>query len=321
MATAVRNYTALTNIKVDACGLNSGFDTLYSTINDLDSANMAHGFYPESSQTTIVDTASNYASTEVEAALGEPTSLQRGLNTIHVVPQYTNAMVVFPGKVEIRGQICVVSEKFTVSGVLADDSATRELDMFIICGQPAAGEEITGSDLFLCRQSSVIVSSCYDTSAMGYYYYNKRLIGAARNASVAATCQALVGDFNPDPVQRPFNYSTTASELSSLFGITQSSISGTGTTIPRMHTFYKRSCGAYGYKMALRLNTEADIAQQTMGKGTNLFLYLFQLNSRTSYFGSTAVTSELGTSNFKYEATVGGTAEGSYITATPQKFT
>lgn len=282
---------------MDASEINRNFDDLYATINALNSENMDAAYDHASSQITIVDTASNYAFTEVEAAMGEPTSLQRGLHTLHVVPQATNAIIVFPGKVEIGGQICVVSTKFTVSGVTVIDSGTVSSYCWMLAGQPAAGEELTASDIFLIERTSITTSSCFDISAMGYYYDSKRLVGAAINKSTHGTCQNLINWFNPDPVQKAFHIWTYESGvIGNLFGITQAfqaSAPGADTTyIWNLHVFYDMDFGAYGYSAEVHYGSACS-TQVGIGTGSVPYDVFWTLSSMASVYSSTAITNTI----------------------------
>ena len=65
MSTIVKSYTFLNNITVDASEVNRNFDDLFTTINSLNSENMAAGFTHPASQVTIVDACGDFTSTRM----------------------------------------------------------------------------------------------------------------------------------------------------------------------------------------------------------------------------------------------------------------
>lgn len=263
MATIIKAYTFLDTITGDASEVNRNFDDLYATINTLNSENFAACVTLAASSITITDTASNFALGNIEDALGEPTHLRKGLNTIHAIPCGTGAIQVFPGKVEIGGKVYSVSTRLSASGLTMHDSGQACGSLYIVCGPPASGEEITASDLFLVEDSSITVSASYDIDAAGYYYGEKRLIGAC--FCFYSGCQLLVNSYNPDPVQKPFRSpiygnSTDGTLAEGLFNITSSWYAGveTGTYIQSFNFFYDNAMGAYGYAADIRLNTACE---------------------------------------------------------------
>jgi hypothetical protein len=321
MSTIVKSYTFLENITVDASEINRNFDDLFTTINDLNSENIAAGYTLGASNATLVDTGGHYSSTHVEGALAEPTYLQKGLQTIYIVPQGTNAIIVFPGKAEIDGQICVVSTRFTVSGMTMHDSGSPQYDLYFICGQPATGEEITASDIFLMNASNVTTSASYND---GYYYDSKRVLGGC--FCLTSSCQNLLNGYNPDPPQKSFVYgiqNTADNVASRVFGITQTYGGVTSTnafTINDITLFYDRDVGAYGYRTNLMpysqtaQNNPLGSPQNTV----NMDFSIYTQNSRTSFASSTSIQNYVGN---HLAITVSEAVVGSnphiYITARP----
>lgn len=323
MATVVKPYTFINRITAEASEVNADFDGLYTTINGFSSENLIAGSSFAASAITITDTASNYTNTDVEGLLGEARHFYRGLHTIHVVPQGTNAAIVFPGKVEINCGVYVVSTKFeTTIGSFADSAAAGDVsEAYIVCGPPASGEEITASDLFLVNASSVEVTAGIDPTLRGFYYSGKRLIGAVKY------WQGMYPWNNPDPVQKSFRtafYYTSGNIPDRMFDITHVFAGGgtiTGTRFYGMSAFYDMYLGHYGYYAEVYMNTASSLALDRFGSvcaAAGAFIeYSWTPHSRTSINSSTNTQYSRNSSYLSFQITQAGFTAGIQILARP----
>ena len=221
MATIVKTYSFLDKITIDASEVNRNFDDLFVTINNLNSENFAVAFTLPAANVTIIDSACAYTSAHVEGALEEAKTniekidyRQRGTHTIHIMPQYTGAIAIFPGALEIDGQMGFISVRLNICGISRLDGGDLSGSKFLVCGQPATGQEITASDIAMIDVSSAEPSQAYSISRAGYYYDNKRVFGAVFNDGNA--CQAFTDGFNPDPPKSVFSVSLQQSEAEML---------------------------------------------------------------------------------------------------------
>lgn len=172
--------------------------------------------------------------------------------------------MVYPGKVEVGGNIYSVSTKFTVSGLSSYDSAACGLGggLYVVAGPPASGEEITGSDLFLVQDSSIHVSSGHDGE--GYYYGTKRLIGAVwNNPNTGSGCQSLMNFYNPDPPQKAFfvfGGSSSDNIVAPIFNADNVFVNGTADSLAfhDMSCYYDRDLGCFGYRAKIREGSAID---------------------------------------------------------------
>lgn len=213
----------------------------------MDSANIDGAITWPASQISFGDTGSFYSSVTIEGALQEPTTLQKGLLTIHCMPQGTNALVLFPGHVEVNGAIGVISTKLEVSGMTMIDSGVAKNGLYILVGAPAIDTEITASDVFLVEDSSITISASYQTSRVGWYYDNKRLIGAVYTSF--SGCQNLSDYYNPEIIGRRYSKFLTETEACSL-GFTNIHLGGGGACSTFWNTivrYYDNNIGSYGY--------------------------------------------------------------------------
>lgn len=281
MGALVKVYSFLNNITLDASEINRNFDDLYTTINNLNSENIAAGYSVEASQITFSDSNTFYSASDVGTALNQIPFAARGHHTIHVMPDGTGSMWVFPGKVEINGKIAVVSARFGVSGLTNHDSGSDQCAVYVVCGQPATGEEITASDIFIIQRSSVGTTSGYSLSQAGYYYDSKRVIGAAYNPY--ATCQCFLNYYNPDPPKGKFVYQPISQTGHGLFGWTAgANVAGTGTYINLALIRYDQTIGAYGFSMQLRPNSATSVATEYLGDQNNAVIQDFVVHSTQS---------------------------------------
>jgi len=279
ISTIVKVYSFLNNITLDASEINRNFDDLYTTINNLNSENIINTYSIAASQVSFTDSNSIYSATNLNDALLTTKYVQKGYNTIHVMPDGTGAVQVWPGKVDINGKICTVSTKFTVSGLTSIDGGTGQSGLYFMCGQPAAGEEITASDIFLAQVTSITTSGNFTLSQNGYYYANKRLIGAAYCPD--ATCQNLMNYYNPDPPSKRFIYTPTSQTGHGLFGWTAgaNAVGVTKTYINLARITYNRDHGAFEFAARLVLNEETSVQTEYLNHLGGGVGYIFTINT------------------------------------------
>ena len=181
---------------------------------------------------------------------------QMGAHTLHVMPRGT-IVDIFPGFLDVNRQICHITSRLTISStnlVYIDSPVSWSGNMYMVAGQPATGEEITASDVFLVNTSSV----SYESSMGGYYYESMRVFGGVYNLNNDAVHTSLRdgGTYNPDYPQSFFCKALTSTESSGLrfmcdnLGSTSISHSGTWWT-----DIYRKSNnhGTYSYFGRVRL--------------------------------------------------------------------
>jgi hypothetical protein len=261
MATIVKSYTFLPKITIDASEVNRNFDDLFATINTLNSENIISTATFPASQITIIDSASNYTSAEVEGVFEEANTnieaidyRQRGTHTIHIMPQGTGPLAVFPGALEINGKMGFISTRLNISGLLYLDGGDPSGSKFLVCGQPATGEEITASDISLIDFSSAEPSEAYSVSRAGYYYQDKRVFGAVFNTLNNVDAQAFVDAFNPDPPQNVFSLELEQTEAEGVgFDYVDLTAAETEGTWIRGLTRFSNNFGLYSYHIRTNL--------------------------------------------------------------------
>lgn len=201
MATIVKSYTFLDKITADASEVNRNFDDLFSTINNLNSENMASSFNHPASQVTIVDTASNYTSTEIEAALREiavnvsstiPPAV-KGFNSIHVITQRSHGIILTPGALEINGSFHKLSSEMNITAVTMISGNIDKNNLYGLAAfVSGTGVNLSASSFRLIPLVDTSATNGADVDKNGYYFSESyRIISVLANLCSASENQSL----------------------------------------------------------------------------------------------------------------------------------